>query len=189
MGDTYNHTAGGTSAGHTAATAGILHPHAMALLLAAIMHPRLTATLSILAVYVAVCHLLRFRRLRGLHRQHDHAYPDRDSFAKMTANDAQAILATIQQREFPFMYTLAIEFGIFKTYGIPTISKVVGATRAVTDELPAAKRAADTLVIMSESVHPRVVQYKYVMTHPANDFADSRSTPPRPTAPCRPLRA
>ncbi|KAL1890057.1 hypothetical protein Sste5346_008493 [Sporothrix stenoceras] len=153
MGDTYNHTAGGT-AGHTATT-GILHPHIMALVSAVALHPRLAVAITLFAVYVAVCHLLRYRRMRAMHRQHDHTYPDRDSYAKMTSDDAQAILATIQQREFPFMYTLAIEFGIFKTYGIPTISRVVGATRAVTDPLPAAKRAADTLVIMSEfSVNP-----------------------------------
>lgn len=150
MGDTYNHTAG---IGGMAT--GLIHPPVMAVMLAAANHPRLVVALACLAAYITACNLLRFRRETAMHRQHDHAYPDRASLAAMTTDDAQAILACIQQREFPFMYTLAIELGIFKTYGIPTISRVVGATRAVTDPLPAAKRAADTLVIISEYVPPR----------------------------------
>ncbi|ERT00472.1 hypothetical protein HMPREF1624_03845 [Sporothrix schenckii ATCC 58251] len=148
--------------GHNSETAGagkaatrMLRHHIIGLPSTVASLPSLVVVLTCLAVYVAVCRLLRFRRVAAMHRQFDHVYTDRASLAAMTTNDAQAIVATIQQCEFPFMYTLAIEFGIFKTYGIPTISRVVGATRAVTDPLPAAKRAADTLAIISEfSVNP-----------------------------------
>ncbi|CAK7200094.1 hypothetical protein SEUCBS139899_002783 [Sporothrix eucalyptigena] len=129
---------------------GVLYAYVETLVDAACTHPRVFLAMTTFVLYITACNALRFRRAKGMHRQHDHTYTDRASFASMTANDAQAILATIQQREFPFMHTLAIEFGIFKTYGIPAISRLVGATRQVTDPVLAAKRAADTLVILTE---------------------------------------
>ncbi|CAK7241233.1 MAG: hypothetical protein STHCBS139747_002693 [Sporothrix thermara] len=131
---------------------GIVHA-SLALFQTAVQeHPRRCLAVAVFLVYVCICHVLRFRRMAAICRQKDHTYSptDRTSLAAMTAVDAQAILAAIQQREFPFMHTLAIEFGIFKTYGIPSISRLVGATRQVTDPVPAAKRAADTLVILTE---------------------------------------
>ncbi|CAK7226888.1 hypothetical protein SBRCBS47491_006381 [Sporothrix bragantina] len=131
---------------------GVLHAHLTASMAAVHNNPRTSFAVVIFAVYILSCRVLRFRRMAAMHRQHDHTYnpKNRASLAAMTANDAQAILAAIQQREFPFMHTLAIEFGIFKTYGIPSISRLVVATRQVTDPVPAAKRAADTIVILTE---------------------------------------
>ncbi|CAK7212454.1 hypothetical protein SCUCBS95973_001468 [Sporothrix curviconia] len=135
---------------HVEQTPGVLLASTAAFAAALRAHPRTSLFVAAFVVYALVCRVLRFRRVSAIGRQNDHIYTDRASLAAMTAADAQAILATIQQREFPFMHTLAIEFGIFKTYAIPSISRLVGATRQVTDPAPAAKRAADTVVILTE---------------------------------------
>lgn len=69
------------------------------------------ALLGFLA-YPALVSLLRFRRLRSLHQKHH--YPTRESMAKMTNDDAWGIQKVAAQLEFPFMYTKALQFALFR---------------------------------------------------------------------------
>lgn len=93
---------------------------------------------AVAAGYVVLCSLLRFRFEKAMRRRF--GYADGPSLARMTNDEAQAILQYIIQREFPQMYELALQFGIFKTYGFAAVSRLLVATRALTDPQMAAKR-------------------------------------------------
>jgi hypothetical protein len=77
--------------------------------------------------YLALVRLLRYQRQRSLARKYP--YKTRADFAKMTANDAQAIMRRLFECEFPFTGEKALQFALFRTYGIPTISKLLAKTK------------------------------------------------------------
>ncbi|RDW63500.1 hypothetical protein BP6252_11045 [Coleophoma cylindrospora] len=82
-------------------------------------------------------------------------YPDKASFARMTNVDAQAILQYLAELEFPRLYEMSLQFALFKTYGIPTISSLLAATKEFSTPENASKRYADTGVLIAEfSSHP-----------------------------------
>jgi hypothetical protein len=65
-----------------------------------------------LAVYVAVCRGLRFRR-----RDQEHAkypYRNREDFSKMTTEHAWEITNYMSTLEFPFMTEKALQFALFR---------------------------------------------------------------------------
>ncbi|KAI9777409.1 MAG: hypothetical protein M1816_004732 [Peltula sp. TS41687] len=68
----------------------------------------------------------------------------------MTTGDAYAIQLYLAELEFPKIFSIAVFFALFKTYGIPTISVV--STKQLADDITASKRAADTGVILTEVV-------------------------------------
>ncbi|KAL8907256.1 MAG: hypothetical protein Q9207_001497 [Kuettlingeria erythrocarpa] len=68
----------------------------------------------------------------------------------MTDNDAFEIQKTIAELEFPFIFTKALQFALFRTYGIPSISKLLAATSQLSDVATASKRYADTAVLIRE---------------------------------------
>ncbi|OAA65910.1 hypothetical protein SPI_02697 [Niveomyces insectorum RCEF 264] len=112
-----------------------------------------TVLFAVFAGYVLLCSALRFRFERAMRRKFP--YPDRASLARMTLDDAQAILGYIIQYEFPYLYKLSIQFGIFKTYTFPSISRLVWATGSLKDVKRAAKRYEDTVTLFAEfSLNP-----------------------------------
>lgn len=72
----------------------------------------LSYTLVGLVIYPTIVSLLRFRRLRKLHRRYH--YPTRESMARMTDNEAWEIQKVISELEFPFMYIKALQFALFR---------------------------------------------------------------------------
>jgi len=100
--------------------------------------------------YVVVVKKLRLRRrdsvLRGYHAG------GCQSFASMTLDDAFAIQVPLAELEFPFTFSTSIFFALFKTYGIPSISKLLVATGELSDPITSSKRAADTGVLITEIV-------------------------------------
>ena len=72
---------------------------------------KLLLVLCILA-YLFLVHAFRHRRLRNLERKH--APAGRESFRHMTADDAQAILKTLAELEFPSLYGLAMVMALFR---------------------------------------------------------------------------
>ncbi|KAI4151537.1 MAG: hypothetical protein LQ341_000894 [Variospora aurantia] len=73
----------------------------------------------------------------------------------MTDNDAFEIQLIIMQLEFPFTFYKAIQFALFRTYGIPSISKVLVATSQLSDVATASKRYADTAALLREFLSHR----------------------------------
>src|SRR2546430_8033284 len=105
------------------------------------IHPNLLAgyqsiPLAVLA-YLLLCRLLRYAWMSRKHAQY--RYNDRASFAKMTMTDAQDIQWYLYQLEFPFTTQKALEFALFRTYGIPTISKLLVKTKQLSDKKNAPK--------------------------------------------------
>ncbi len=62
--------------------------------------------------------------------------------------DAVKIYQETTLREFPFLSTKALEFGLFKTYAIPSISKILASTKELVDRT--GRRYDDTDLIMRE---------------------------------------
>ncbi|EPE02729.1 dephospho- kinase [Ophiostoma piceae UAMH 11346] len=108
------------------------------------------------AVYIAACNLLRFRHERRMLKQFFGAVDVNDAEARskrllqMTTTEAQQIVCDLQQFEFPYIYRTALQIGIFKTYGVPEISRLLVATQALTDPSAAAKRYQDTVAMFAE---------------------------------------
>ncbi|KAI6080642.1 hypothetical protein F4821DRAFT_53339 [Hypoxylon rubiginosum] len=98
--------------------------------------------------YLGLCRTLRFRRERALRRRF--GYHDRASLAKMTAEEAQQIVHFLSSWEFPLFNFLALEFGLFKTYGVESIARLLLATGNLTDPVRSLKRFEDTAAMIGE---------------------------------------
>ncbi|OOQ83731.1 hypothetical protein PEBR_33308 [Penicillium brasilianum] len=98
--------------------------------------------------YLALASTLRFQRRRALHRKY--AYNTRESMGKMTDQDAFTIQKTILQMEFPFIVLKSLQFALFRTYGIPTISTLLLKTSQFSDPATSFKRYADTGALIGE---------------------------------------
>ncbi|KAF1840707.1 uncharacterized protein K460DRAFT_380504 [Cucurbitaria berberidis CBS 394.84] len=110
--------------------------------------PRTTTILGVFVGYIALC-----RGLRYLRRDRNHAqlpYKTREDFKKMTAEDAWEIVRSFQSLEFPWMTGKALAFALFKTYGIPSISKLLCATQQLGHVEYAGRRFADTSLLIIE---------------------------------------
>ncbi|TGO60857.1 hypothetical protein BCON_0032g00520 [Botryotinia convoluta] len=109
----------------------------------------------IISTYLLIVHSLRLSRQDSMIKKF--GYKTRESLKKMTNTDAQAII------EFPRFYVTSLQFALFKTYGIPTISKLLVDTKQFSSKETASKRYADTTVLIAEfsshhSLHPRVLK-------------------------------
>ncbi|KAE9987389.1 hypothetical protein EG327_003835 [Venturia inaequalis] len=98
--------------------------------------------------YVYLCRVLRYRRLQQKHALYP--YKNREDFAKMTNQHAYEIQKYLFGVEFPFTMQKALEFALFRTYGIPSISSLLVKTKQLSEKQFASKRYADTVVLISE---------------------------------------
>lgn len=88
--------------------------------------------------YLTLCRLLRYRNEASMRRRY--GFPDRNSLKNMTTVDAHKILCEIMAWEFPQFSIMSLQFGLFKTYGVETISRLLLATRNLTDPILGRKR-------------------------------------------------
>jgi hypothetical protein len=95
-----------------------------------------------------ICAFLRHNRLRTT--LETYPYTTRRTFASMTDKDAMRIQQIIGELEFPFTFEKALQFALFRTYGIPTISKLLCATSQFSEPSTACKRYSDTGLLISE---------------------------------------
>ena len=68
--------------------------------------------------------------------------------SKLTLKDSKDILYSFMYYEFPFLVVKSLEFGLFKTYSIPSISKILTQTKEM--ETNMSKRYDDTDLILRE---------------------------------------
>jgi hypothetical protein len=87
--------------------------------------------------YLFLCSFLRNRRNYQKHAQYP--YKSRASFARMTNQHAYEIQKYLYTLEFPFTTEKALQFALFKTYGIPTISKLLVQTKQLSEKQNAAR--------------------------------------------------
>ncbi|KAJ5109595.1 hypothetical protein N7532_002240 [Penicillium argentinense] len=101
-----------------------------------------------IAAYLFLASSLRFRRREGLYQKYP--YTTRASMATMSHHDAWAIQKTILQMEFPFIVLKSLQFALFRTYGIPTISTLLLQTSQFSSSTTSFKRYADTGALIGE---------------------------------------
>ncbi|KAJ5360755.1 hypothetical protein N7517_009946 [Penicillium concentricum] len=106
--------------------------------------------IGLLVAWPVVTTSLRFQRLRNLHKQYD--YPTRESLSKMTDEEAFQIQKQVAQLEFPFIFIKSLQFALFRTYGIPSISTLLAKTSEFSAPETSLKRYTDTSVLVQEMV-------------------------------------
>ena len=74
----------------------------------------------------------------------------------MTNEDAFFVQQIIGELEFPFTFEKSLQFALFRTYGIPTISKLLVDTRQFSQSATSTKRYTDTVLLVEEfaGYHP-----------------------------------
>ncbi|KAK8166722.1 hypothetical protein IWX90DRAFT_466108 [Phyllosticta citrichinensis] len=112
-------------------------------------HPRRAAAGAFVG-YIVLCHALRFRRTRK--KLSSYPYRTRADYRHMTTEHAFEIQKYLFELEFPFVASKALEFALFRTYGIPSISRLLVATKQLSTPEHAPKRYSDTEVIIGEFV-------------------------------------
>lgn len=119
-------------------------------------HTELSPIYLLVLLYPTLVLFFRHRRLRKTLQKYP--YPTRSSFSSMTNEHAFYIQQTIGELEFPFTYEKALQFALFRTYGIPSISKLLVETRQFSESTTATKRYTDTTVLITEftTYHPQM---------------------------------
>ena len=107
-----------------------------------------TTLMVLLLAYLLVVRLLRHRRPARFSRQ----YPTPGSMAQMTILSAQAIINQQGELEFPFTFEKGLQFALFRTYGIPSISSLLASTSLFSSPATASKRYTDTTVLVAEFI-------------------------------------
>ncbi|KAI0595587.1 hypothetical protein F4775DRAFT_595195 [Biscogniauxia sp. FL1348] len=109
---------------------------------------------ALAAVYLALCQALRFRAERRMRARLGYAGGgrEREALARMTSTEAQEVLRFLALSEFPLVSEVSLQFGLFKTYGIESISKLLVATRNLIDPTKSPKRYEDTAALIGEFI-------------------------------------
>lgn len=99
-------------------------------------------------IYPLIAFSLRRKRLRSTLKAFP--YTNRQSFASMTNDDAFRIQQSITELEFPFTFEKALQFALFRSYGIPSIAKLLVGTSQLSSADSAPKRYVDTVILIQE---------------------------------------
>lgn len=67
---------------------------------------------TVFASYALLCNALRFMRRDQLQKKY--GYYDRESMARMTTTEAQEIIKTLSESEWPLVFMTSVEFALFK---------------------------------------------------------------------------
>lgn len=113
-----------------------------------------------LTAYAGLCKVLRFRRQHQLERNYGLG---QRPLSTMTTQEAYDIQHTLSDAEFPTLFEKSLQIALFRTYGIPTIAKLLNATHQLSKTENVAKRYADTAIILTEIYsndpsHPRTLE-------------------------------
>ncbi|GIC89790.1 uncharacterized protein Aud_006218 [Aspergillus udagawae] len=100
-----------------------------------------------LTSYMALVQLLRYRRMAKIEAPFVNGGRPLSS---MTVEEAHAIIAQLQEMEFPYAFAKARRMALLKAGGIPTMSKLFAVT-GQNNRRNAGKRAVDTEILLRES--------------------------------------
>ncbi|KAL4909522.1 hypothetical protein BDW74DRAFT_165935 [Aspergillus multicolor] len=104
---------------------------------------------AFLAAYFLLQRSLRYRRLKRLQKLY-RKYTTREEMATMTDHDAWEIQKGMLVMEFPSASLKALQFALFRTYGIPTISTLLLKTSQFSNPATSFKRYADTGALIGQ---------------------------------------
>ncbi|RAL58605.1 hypothetical protein DID88_003965 [Monilinia fructigena] len=124
-------------------------------------HLSATSILLFLATYILTVRYFRYARRDSMVKEF--GYSTRESLKSMKNTDAQKIIGYLGELEFPTFNMISLQFALFKTYGIPTISRLLVETRQFSTSETASKRYADTGILIGEftshpPLHPRALK-------------------------------
>ncbi|KAF9140438.1 hypothetical protein BG015_001668, partial [Linnemannia schmuckeri] len=108
---------------------------------------------------------LRYRRINNLLRK----YPD-PTFPLRDLAVAKEVSAATGGYDFPYVNVISLEFALFKTYVIPSISKILAATKQFATQCP--KQADDTGLLLSEMTETYKRQVYRRMTEGKEDLEE-----------------
>jgi hypothetical protein len=112
----------------------------------------LTLLFLLVFTYLLACHYFRFHRVKYILRTYNNVQLD---YPK-----AQEISLLNGLFEIPYVMGLSSSFALFKTYGIPTISRLLVQTNQLAQLDIAGRRAEDTGVLLSESLLYNLDSYR-----------------------------
>ena len=104
----------------------------------------LTFIFLLIFTYLFACRYFRFRRIQYIVRKYHNVQLD--------YRTAQDITLLHGEYEMPYMGALSASFALFKTYGIPTISRLLVQTNQLAQMDTAGRRAEDTAVLLNECI-------------------------------------
>lgn len=99
-------------------------------------------------VYLWVVRRLRYRRVQQAEARLTSELGG--SYKRMTVDQAHDVFLYLSELEFPAIFLNATSFALFKTYGVPSISKLLVETGQMASPTLTSKRAADTGTILLE---------------------------------------
>ncbi len=107
---------------------------------------------SFLLIYLFLCRYFRFHRLKSLLLKYNHVQLD--------YRQAQDIVLVSATFDMPYIITTSLSFGLFRTYGIPTISHLLVQTNQLAQLDIAGRRAEDTSVLLGECLYHQLDSYR-----------------------------
>lgn len=108
-------------------------------------HWVLILTASLL-VYLLRVRQLRWRKYHQIHRIYQQKY---DLSGALTPEEAQQVIELCLSYDMPMLMRYSLSLALFKTYGIPSISKILKGTREMGSREGISKRFADTEILIS----------------------------------------
>ncbi|KAL1701163.1 hypothetical protein EV121DRAFT_272590 [Schizophyllum commune] len=117
--------------------------------------------------YLALVRALRWRKYDAVHRKYAYKWrggsvsqlpPEAQSRSAekaqtLTPEEAQEIVQLSLGYDMHYIMTMALSFALFKTYGIPSISKLLLATKELSTRDNVAKRIIDTELLIATWTH------------------------------------
>ncbi|KAF8742559.1 hypothetical protein AX14_003593 [Amanita brunnescens Koide BX004] len=88
--------------------------------------------------YLAVVRSLRWKRYNAVHAKYG------NKINSLTTADAQEVLDVALRWDMPLLFYYSLAFALFKTYAIPSISRILAATGELKSQETVAKRYSDT---------------------------------------------
>ncbi|KAJ3771952.1 hypothetical protein FB446DRAFT_738320 [Lentinula raphanica] len=95
--------------------------------------------------YLLTVRAHRWRRHAAIHHKYQHKYES----GLLTPAEAQEIIGVSTLYDMPALTNYALAFALFKTYAIPTISKILSDTKELKSSDTMSKRYADTEILIS----------------------------------------
>ncbi|KAJ3741003.1 hypothetical protein DFH05DRAFT_1404818 [Lentinula detonsa] len=122
-----------------------------------------------ISVYLLTVQALRWSRYTAIHRKFGHKHES----GLLTPEDAQEILRVSSLYDMPALMNYALAFALFKTYAIPSISKILSNTKELKSAQSISKRYADTEILISTWVFCPISGKSSTVSQPSNTSRQS----------------
>lgn len=100
-----------------------------------------------IVVWAALVRSCRWDYFNAIHRKYGPKWDN--GRGKITPEEAQAVVHISSYYDMPIIMYLSLSFALFKTYGIPSISKILIATKQLSSAAFISRRYSDTGILIS----------------------------------------